>query len=382
MSIPEKDEVPAPRRRLRATPGMAAITRKGGGGRRRGESPVHPMNDRATPTPSPPPRKPSRGRYQPLHSIRVVERQEETPVFEIDEEERLEEMATVGRGPRRLAAAARLAAKTRRAVRQTRRAALDPLPAAQPDSGSQSAPIAKSRAAKPPAAKPTAAEPTAVRPAARPAKPTTVEPTAVRPAARPAKPTTVEPTAARPAARPGNPTAAEPTAARPAARPAKPKTARRTAIAKPKAPAPAPPAEPRLQLPAASQETRALTPARLRRLRSANQARVLNAPVDPVQVVADEQAWNRWVSAEVALGQHDGMARLDEERRSSMQLARRPVQRPAAAAKQWRQRASAALDRLAEREVERGARLERAIVPRIFEARGRPGRRDSDSKPS
>jgi hypothetical protein len=374
------------------------------------------MNDRATPTPSPPPRKPSRGRYQPLHSIRVVERQEETPVFEIDEEERLEEMATVGRGPRRLAAAARLAAKTRRAVRQTRRAALDPLPAAQPDSGSQSAPIAKSRAAKPPAAKPTAAkptaarpaarpakptaaEPTAVRPAARPAKPTTVEPTAVRPAARPAKPTTVEPTAARPAARPanstaaeptaarpaarpGNPTAAEPTAARPAARPAKPKTARRTAIAKPKAPAPAPPAEPRLQLPAASQETRALTPARLRRLRSANQARVLNAPVDPVQVVADEQAWNRWVSAEVALGQHDGMARLDEERRSSMQLARRPVQRPAAAAKQWRQRASAALDRLAEREVERGARLERAIVPRIFEARGRPGRRDSDSKPS
>ena len=111
------------------------------------------MNDRATPTPSPPPRKPSRGRYQPLHSIRVVERQEETPVFEIDEEERLEEMATVGRGPRRLAAAARLAAKTRRAVRQTRRAALDPLPAAQPDSGSQSAPIAKSRAAKPPAAK-------------------------------------------------------------------------------------------------------------------------------------------------------------------------------------------------------------------------------------
>jgi hypothetical protein len=374
------------------------------------------MNDRATPTPSPPPRKPSRGRYQPLHSIRVVERQEETPVFEIDEEERLEEMATVGRGPRRLAAAARLAAKTRRAVRQTRRAALDPLPAAQPDSGSQSAPIVESRAAKPPAAKPTAAkptaarpaarpakptaaEPTAVRPAARPAKPTTVEPTAVRPAARPAKPTTVEPTAARPAARPanstaaeptaarpaarpGNPTAAEPTAARPAARPAKPKTARRTAIAKPKAPAPAPPAEPRLQLPAASQETRALTPARLRRLRSANQARVLNAPVDPVQVVADEQAWNRWVSAEVALGQHDGMARLDEERRSSMQLARRPVQRPAAAAKQWRQRASAALDRLAEREVERGARLERAIVPRIFEARGRPGRRDSDSKPS
>jgi hypothetical protein len=374
------------------------------------------MNDRATPTPSPPPRKPSRGRYQPLHSIRVVERQEETPVFEIDEEERLEEMATVGRGPRRLAAAARLAAKTRRAVRPTRRAALDPLPAAQPDSGSQSAPIVESRAAKPPAAKPTAAkptaarpaarpakptaaEPTAVRPAARPAKPTTVEPTAVRPAARPAKPTTVEPTAARPAARPanstaaeptaarpaarpGNPTAAEPTAARPAARPAKPKTARRTAIAKPKAPAPAPPAEPRLQLPAASQETRALTPARLRRLRSANQARVLNAPVDPVQVVADEQAWNRWVSAEVALGQHDGMARLDEERRSSMQLARRPVQRPAAAAKQWRQRASAALDRLAEREVERGARLERAIVPRIFEARGRPGRRDSDSKPS
>jgi hypothetical protein len=340
------------------------------------------MNDRATPTPSPPPRKPSRGRYQPLHSIRVVERQEETPVFEIDEEERLEEMATVGRGPRRLAAAARLAAKTRRAVRQTRRAALDPLPAAQPDSGSQSAPIAKSRAAKPPAAKPTAAEPTAVRPAARPAKPTAVEPTAARPAARPAKPTTVEPTAVRPAARPAKPTTVEPTAARPAARPAKPKTARRTAIAKPKAPAPAPPAEPRLQLPAASQETRALTPARLRRLRSANQARVLNAPVDPVQVVADEQAWNRWVSAEVALGQHDGMARLDEERRSSMQLARRPVQRPAAAAKQWRQRASAALDRLAEREVERGARLERAIVPRIFEARGRPGRRDSDSKPS
>jgi len=237
------------------------------------------MNDR----PLPAARPGQRGHRQPVRAVRLAD----PPAFEIDEDERLEELATVGHGPRHLIAAAMLAARTRRAVRQTRRA--------------ETAPATTARTPK-------------------------------SPPSRPAKPRTAKGPAANASAR------------------------------KPKSDAAPTVAEPRPKLPAASPPARALTSAKLRRLRAVNQARMLDAPVDPVQVVADEQAWNRWESSRIPVADGEGLAKLDEERRSAVPRPRRPQVRSNPAPNHWRQRASAALDRLADREVERGARLERAVV--------------------
>jgi hypothetical protein len=202
-----------------------------------------------------------------------------TPVFTVEREERLEELAATGRGPRRLIAAAVLAADLRRADRQARKA-----------------------------------------PAARkaPGRPVVI---------RRATPKTTAPPAPPP--RTG------------AARPPAPK------VAAPKVAAP--------QV--------AVTPGRLVRTRTAHQARLLNAPVDPVQRVADDAAWDRWAQSEAELGGHEGLDRLDEERRRARRRARQP-EATQSSAPRWRQRLAQTLDRVAAQEVARGARLERAVTAR------------------
>jgi hypothetical protein len=106
-----------------------------------------------------------------------------------------------------------------------------------------------------------------------------------------------------------------------------------------------------------------VTPGRLVRTRAAHQARLLNAPVDPVQRVADDAAWDRWAESEAELGSHEGLDRLDEERGRPRRRARQQEARPGPASR-WRQRLAQTLDRVAEQEVARGARLERAVAAR------------------
>ncbi|HVA75778.1 MAG TPA: hypothetical protein VNF71_14565 [Acidimicrobiales bacterium] len=81
----------------------------------------------------------------------------DTPVFEPDDDELIEEMATAGHGPRRLMAKARLARDARRAKRRPEWDTLAPAPAVKPV------------AVKPVAVKPVATEPIAAKPAPTPA---------------------------------------------------------------------------------------------------------------------------------------------------------------------------------------------------------------------
>jgi hypothetical protein len=127
----------------------------------------------------------------------------------------------------------------------------------------------------------------------------------------------------------------------------------------------------------------------MQRARSNHQGRLINGPVDPVQQVCDEKAWRLWESAEPARPEHDDLDRLHADRVSGRLYRRtrdaqpdqpdQPGRKPAptrpvkaritpAASRQerpasWRQRASQALDRLADSEVRRGAKLERTLIP-------------------
>ncbi len=231
------------------------------------------MNDRAAPASFTSPHQPGRGRRRSA-SAELLADWYATPVFTVEREERLEELAATGRGPRRLIAAAVLAADLRRADRQARKA-----------------PVARKA----------------------PSRPVVI---------RRATPKTTAPPAPPPRTR--------------AARPPAPK------VAAPKV---------------------AVTPARLVRTRTAHQARLLNAPVDPVQRVADDAAWDRWAQSEAELGGHEGLGRLDEERRGARRRARQP-EAAQSSAPRWRQRLAQTLDRVAEQEVARGARLERAVAAR------------------
>ena len=108
----------------------------------------------------------------------------EIPVFEPDEDELTEEIATTGRGPRRMMARAKLARDARRAkrrpewdapLRRPAATAAAPAPTSEPTPGPEPARVATRPATTKPAAEPVA--PTGARPAATRAAPAAAEPT-------------------------------------------------------------------------------------------------------------------------------------------------------------------------------------------------------------
>lgn len=108
----------------------------------------------------------------------------EIPVFEPDEDELTEEIATTGRGPRRMMARAKLARDARRAkrrpewdapLRRPAATAAAPAPTSEPTPGTEPARVATRPATTKPAAEPVA--PTGARPAATRAAPAAAEPT-------------------------------------------------------------------------------------------------------------------------------------------------------------------------------------------------------------
>jgi hypothetical protein len=236
------------------------------------------------------------------------------PVFQPTDEERLESLATTGRGPLRLAAAAVLAADHRRSARHAQRALRQAAVAA-------------------PEPQPASAEPP---PEPQPAPAESMAPVPV--------------------------------------------------VARRRAKAPGPDVETPAPAAPSRRNNRSLTRARLQRARSDHQAKLLGAPVDPLQKVADDTAWERWVSNLPDPDEQDGFERLDGARlgrrlpRRGKAAAASPVPAaavspapaapatpvpaaPAAGKPSWRSRAGAVLDRLAEQEVARGARLEQRLIP-------------------
>ena len=199
----------------------------------------------------------------------------EIPVFEPDEDELTEEIATTGRGPRRMMARAKLARDARRAKRR-------------PEWDS---PVRRSAA---PAA---AAAPTVSEPATRPEPaPAPTRPAAAKPAV--AKPETTKPETTKPAAEPEVPAAAQPAPAAaeptreieptpaPAAEPA-PAPAAKQAPAAAEKPAAAEEPKPAEEPGRAAEPAPAAKPAPARAPKAAPKP----APAPAMAQVRDEETW-------------------------------------------------------------------------------------------